>query len=777
MPIIPSKFFVAAASFIFIFNNASFAQTTPTITSFAPTSGVAGTVVTILGTNFSSTAANNNVFFGATRASVISASTTQLTVLVPNGATYGPLVEINTTTGLLAYSKTNFTPTFAPNKTTIETTDFDTKIDFPDGPGIQPVFVSLGDLDDDGKTDMVVANYKGNSVSVYRNTGSNGTVSFATKQDFNTDVGPRAVAIGDLDGDGKPDLAVANYDVSSVSLLRNISSSGNLNFAAKVDLAQAPTAPIKLVLPISVSIGDLDGDGKADLAVVNAQGTLSATAPSSILVFRNTASIGTITTSSVEAPVQFSAGIFSRSIALGDLDGDGKTDMVVANQGGNSVSVLRNTSSPTKVSFDPKVDFTAGTGAQFVAIGDLDGDGKADLAVANLLVSTVSLLRNTSTSGSITASSFAAKVDFVTGSFSYSVALGDLNGDGKVEIAVTNNSTTTGTSQISVFRNVSTSGSITSSSFATKVDLPTGKDPFSVAVGDLDEDGRPDLATANFSDGTVSVIHTNPVLPLSVISFTSTTGAVGTVLTIIGTGFSTTPGNNIVTINGTQAVVTASTSTSMTITVPPGATTGTITVSVGGISATSSNVFTVTPPLAIMSFTPTTGPIGTTVTISGTGFSTILDNNTVTFNGTTAIVTASTSTSITVTVPPGATTGTISVTVGGIKVTSSNSFTVTTDPLINSNDIIVYNAVSPNNDGKNDFFRLQNIDTISPKNEVVIYNRWGDEVFSISDYDNKTKAFVGMTNGGGKLPSGTYFYKIILLNTTKTITGFLSLKL
>jgi gliding motility-associated-like protein len=92
------------------------------------------------------------------------------------------------------------------------------------------------------------------------------------------------------------------------------------------------------------------------------------------------------------------------------------------------------------------------------------------------------------------------------------------------------------------------------------------------------------------------------------------------------------------------------------------------------------------------------------------------------------------------------------------------------------NKIMVYNAVSPNGDKLNEFFRVENIQSLSTPNQVMIYNRWGDEVFSISDYDNNTRVFAGLTNGGSKLPSGTYFYKIILPIMGKTMTGFLSLK-
>jgi gliding motility-associated-like protein len=91
-------------------------------------------------------------------------------------------------------------------------------------------------------------------------------------------------------------------------------------------------------------------------------------------------------------------------------------------------------------------------------------------------------------------------------------------------------------------------------------------------------------------------------------------------------------------------------------------------------------------------------------------------------------------------------------------------------------DVLVFNAVSPDGNGKNDFFRLEYIDVLSPKNQVSIYNRWGDEVSFITDYNNDTRKFAGLTTDGTKLPSGTYFYKIALLATGEIKTGYLELK-
>jgi 6-phosphogluconolactonase (cycloisomerase 2 family) len=576
-------------------SNKSWAQA-PKITSFTPTSGAVGATVTLTGTGFNTTPANNIVFFGATRATVTAATATSLTVTVPTGATYGAITVLNTGTSLAAYSTQFFTPTFSPNKESITTADIAAKVDFTTG--TNPFSVAIGDLDGDGKPDLAVANYSSNTVSVYRNTSTSGLIaagSFAAKVDFTTGTNPYSVAIGDLDGDGKPDLAVANLSSNTVSVYRNTSTSGLIaagSFAAKVDFATGTN-------PYSVAIGDLDGDGKPDLAVANS-------GSNTVSVFRNTSTSGLIAAGSFAAKVDFTTGSGPLSVAIGDLDGDGKPDLAVANYGSASVSVFRNTSSSGLIaagSFAAKVDFTTGSFPRSVAIGDLDGDGKPDLAVANYGSNTVSVLRNTSTSGLIAAGSFAAKVDFTTGTDPYSVAIGDLDGDGKPDLAVANLSSNT----VSVYRNNSTSGLIAAGSFAAKVDFTTGSNPNSVAIGDLDGDGKPDLAVTNYGSATVSVYRNNPVFPPPTItSFTPTSGAVGATVTITGTSFNTTPANNIVFFGATRATVTAATATSLTVTVPTGATYGAITVlnTATSLAAYSTQFFNPT-------FTPNKGSITT----------------------------------------------------------------------------------------------------------------------------------------------------------------------
>ena len=480
----------------------------PTIASFSPASGPVGTTVTITGTGFDSTPANNIVFFGATMATVTAAGTTNLTVTVPVGATYQPITVLNGTNHLTGYSAKPFITTFTPNKGAITTSDFSTRVDFTTGGGYSES-VAIGDLDGDGKADLVTANFNDSTISVFRKTSTSGsitTASFAAKVDFNTGSFPISIAIGDLDGDGKADLAVCNFNGNTVSVFRNTSTTGSItttSFAAKVDFTTGS-------LPLSVAIGDLDGDGKADLVVANYSGTIS--------VFRNTSTSGNITAASFAAKVDFTSGgppytsgfnSEAYDVAICDLDGDGKPDLVVANLNSNTISVFRNTStsgSITTGSFAAKVDFPAGGAPQRIAIGDLDGDGKPDLAVANGS-NTVSVFRNTSNSGGITALSFAAKTDFATGFDPRSVAICDLDGDGRPDLVVANLNSNT----VSVLRNTSTSGSITASSFAAKVDFATPPFSYSVAIGDLDGDGRLDLATANGGSNTVSVFRNSPL--------------------------------------------------------------------------------------------------------------------------------------------------------------------------------------------------------------------------------------------------------------------------
>ena len=167
---------------------------------------------------------------------------------------------------------------------------------------------------------------------------------------------------------------------------------------------------------------------------------------------------------------------------------------------------------------------------------------------------------------------------------------------------------------------------------------------------------------------------------VSVIDFTPGQGAAGTSVTIYGTGFSLTPAQNNVLVNGVAATVSAASATQLIITVPAGATTGPITVTSPNGSAVSTTNFQVVQSLAITGFTPTIGTPGTAVQITGTDFDPVAANNQVKFNITNAVTGSATTTTINTTVPTGATSGHISVTTAGGTVVSTGDFFVPPSP-------------------------------------------------------------------------------------------------
>jgi hypothetical protein len=168
----------------------------------------------------------------------------------------------------------------------------------------------------------------------------------------------------------------------------------------------------------------------------------------------------------------------------------------------------------------------------------------------------------------------------------------------------------------------------------------------------------------------------------SVTSLTPTSGAVGASVTIAGSNFGATQGSSTVRFNGTTAIVTSWSATSVAVTVPTAATTGNVVVHASGVDSNGVN-FTVLPTPNITSLSPTSGAVGALVTITGTNFGSSQGTSTVKFNGTTATATSWSATSVVVTVPSGATTGSVVVTVSGVA-SNGLSFTVVAAPSITS---------------------------------------------------------------------------------------------
>ena len=223
-------------------------------------------------------------------------------------------------------------------------------------------------------------------------------------------------------------------------------------------------------------------------------------------------------------------------------------------------------------------------------------------------------------------------------------------------------------------------------------------------------------------------------VPPTITSFAPQSGAVGKTVIITGTNFSTTANENTVTFHeDISATVTAATATTLTVTVPTKAETGKIAVAVNGQHVASEDDFTVIPPPTITSFSPQSGIVGTTVTVTGTNFSTTSNENIVTFHeDISATVTAATATVLTITVPSGAETGKIAVTVNGQNAASEDDFTVNEvpskgvfrkgDKVYLLNEEIMYN-------GKKITFEKDSILAAEPTQEVYHFLKKQDNVF------------------------------------------------
>lgn len=605
----------------------------PVISTFSPASGTVGTSVTISGSNFSTTAANNIVYFGPVRANVTAATASSLTVTVPAGANFQPITV--TVAGLTAYSAKPFIVTFSGGGQLYDNS-FAPQQDFTTD--LHPNAFAVADFDGDGKTDLATPNNYSTanlaSVSVLRNTSSPGAVSFAARQDMVTDAGTYAITAADVDGDGKQDIISSSNLVSTISVFRNISTVGTISFAARIDIASPST-------PFGIVAGDIDGDGKTDLAVL---GSLSQV----VSVYRNTGSVGNV---SFAPRVDFSTQLNPYRLAIGDLDGDGKADIACTNEFSNSVSVFRNTSSIGTVTFAARVDISAGAGNKTygIAIGDMDGDGKSDMGVVTGTGSGggVQFYRNTGTTGTI---SFSLNVTCPLGTscVPYQVAINDINGDGKPDFAVTVDSAN---GFIRYHENTSSSGNI---SFGLPRTSFSSFAPYGVTLSDLDNDSRPDLAVTEFTLDKISVYKNQCGAPVVTQCVPGQAGT-GQVVTITGLNFT---GTTTVKFGGINAAsFTVVNATTISATLGAGAS-GSIEVTNAFGTGTLAGFVFATPP-TITSFTPTSAGSGATVTITGANFSTA---NAVSFGGVAAasfsVVSA---TSITAVVGTGAS-GNVSVT-------------------------------------------------------------------------------------------------------------------
>jgi len=350
-----------------------------------------------------------------------------------------------------------------------------------------PNYLAVGDFNGDGNLDLAVSNRGDNNVTILLGDGKGDltpTSSAPTVGKF-----PQGVVMGDFNGDAKQDLAVVNYHDNNVSILLG---DGTGNFS----LASSPATGHS---PVSLAAGDFNGDGNLDLAVVNScpGGTNCESSNGSLTILLGD---GTGNFSVASSP---STGFFPTAVAAGDFNGDGNLDLAVVNSWSNDVTILLGdgTGNFTATASSPPT----GQRPQSLAVGDFNGDGKLDLAVANYCGGDPTCNSNGSVTillgdgdGTFTPAASAPG----TGYQPSSVVAFDFNGDGKLDLAVSDET------DVTVL--LGDGGG----HFASATPVNFGA--FTVAAGDFNGDGRLDLAALSAAGGRSAVLlQTDPNLTIT----------------------------------------------------------------------------------------------------------------------------------------------------------------------------------------------------------------------------------------------------------------------
>jgi hypothetical protein len=458
----------------------------PVIVSFSPGSGPVGTIVTITGNHFATT--DNIVYLGKIKVEVLSATPASLTVKVPAGITYAPVTV--TSNNLSAYSTEQFIVTFPVENEVFTASSFGPRIDIPTG----SIFSTHADLNNDGKTDFLFSGV-GGGLGILQNTSVPGAITFAAVKSFPTADNPNRMTTGDLDGDGRIDAIITNFNTTSLTILRNTSTGSAITFADKQVLPM-PHA----ISAVGAFVADLDNDGKPELVLSNYNDV-------SLNVLRNLSTPGNI---AFDINLNYFLGFVPGSVALTDYDGDGKIDIAVAAYLRNSIKIFRNTSIAGSISFaDPLIIEIQpdNTSINSLATSDINNDGKPDLVASSIL------LLNKSSTGRI---DFAAPVHLPADYYASYVSVNDMDGDGKPDLITDN----LGPNKISLLKNTSSKDAV---SFATKVEYDfTGMD-FGLITGataDIDGDGKPEMIV--FQGGNTSIFP-NQVMNRTVVKVCSNT--------------------------------------------------------------------------------------------------------------------------------------------------------------------------------------------------------------------------------------------------------------
>ncbi|HXS83710.1 MAG TPA: T9SS type A sorting domain-containing protein [Methylomirabilota bacterium] len=322
--------------------------------------------------------------------------------------------------------------------------------------GLSPSAIAVGDMNNDGKPDLVVANQGSNSVTELFSNGAGGLLGRA---ELNVGVPPADVALTDMNGDGKLDIVVSSASGRQLAVLPTNALGGFLS-PFSTDVANGPS---------QLALADVSLDGRADYVVACGGSDTVA-----VVLGTASGSFGAKTFTSLPAGSRPSA------LALGDVTGDNVVDLVVANAGSNNVQILRGFGNGT---FATILTRAVGTSPSGIVLRDVSGDANLDILVTNAGSNTVSVLLGDGLGG------FTGAPDVATGTTPRGIETADMNGDAKLDLVVANQ----GSNDVSLLTGDGTGA------FTAQATAPTGVAPIAVAAADVTGDGRPDVFTADFS--------------------------------------------------------------------------------------------------------------------------------------------------------------------------------------------------------------------------------------------------------------------------------------
>ena len=354
----------------------------------------------------------------------------------------------------------------APPFASAQTVTFLPKVDYPTqglNSGMLPYTVATGDLNNDTYPDIVSVNFNSNNISIFINNGNGTFANAVTHRVGNT---PRSLVIADLNGDNHLDVAVANSGTGIVSVcFGNSNGSGTLNVSIPYSVGGFPTA---------IAAGDVNNDGLPDLVVAGS--VLSVLLNSGAGVFSALPNIATDS---------------ATGLVLADFDGDNKLDVALTTTQFNRISIMKGIGNGA---FDAPSFLTLPIGgALAIRYADVDGDQIGDLLTANSGNGAVGRVSYRKGIGNGT---FSNGSDTQLGSVPVALGLGDMNGDGFLDIVFANRSQ--GEAAVGAGNGTG--------AFTDFQDFATGAAPNGVAIADVDKDGKQDIITANSNSDSISVL-------------------------------------------------------------------------------------------------------------------------------------------------------------------------------------------------------------------------------------------------------------------------------